>query len=248
MVVGKKNNIDYSILIDNTDFKERLVDETMHALLKASQMKDNDTGEHINRLNEYSKQMSIYIYNHKKEVFPEITPFFINRISKVAAMHDIGKIGIPDYILTKPGKLDDDEFNIMKEHTINGAFILSELAGKMARDIALFHHEKWDGSGYPYNLKGDQIPLVAQIVAIADVYDALRMKRSYKQGFTQEKSVSIIRESAGSHFNPDLVEIFIAIQNQFDNIFSRLSHESKFKKGDPMTTINTFHEKVIRQQ
>ena len=232
--LGTWNNNDYyiSLFFNVSDFRERLIDETMHALVKASQMKDNDTGEHIYRLNEYSQLISQYIFDNHSIDFPEIDDYFIERIGKVAAMHDIGKIGIPDYILTKPDKLSDEEFAVMKEHTINGAFILSELAGKMARDIALFHHEKWNGTGYPYGLKEIQIPLSARIVALADVYDALRMKRCYKPSFSQEKTISIITENKGVHFDPDLTEIFLKVSEQFNDIFQNLNDESEVETID----------------
>ena len=141
-------------------------------------------------------------------------------------MHDVGKIGIPDYVLTKPGKLDEEEKKIMEEHTINGAFILSGLAGQMARDIALFHHEKWDGSGYPYGLKAEEIPIAARVVAVADVYDALRMKRSYKEPFSHEKAKSIVIEGRKTHFDPILVDFFIEIEKKFNEIYQKMSDET----------------------
>ena len=137
-------------------------------------------------------------------------------------MHDVGKIGTPDYILTKPDKLTIDEFKIMKEHTINGAFILSRMAGQMARDIALFHHEKWDGSGYPYQLKESQIPVSARIVALGDVYDALRMKRHYKPSFSHEKTKELIIQNKGTHFDPEIIEIFLSLDNQFKEVFEKM--------------------------
>lgn len=209
-------------LHEMSSIREQLVDRSIQALLKASQLKDNDTGNHVSRLDEYSKVMAEYIYKNEKEKFTEVDTEFINEISRVSSMHDVGKIGVPDQILTKPGKLDDDEFAIMKEHTINGAFILSELAGKMARDIALFHHEKWDGNGYPYGLSNSQIPLSARILAIGDVYDALRMKRVYKPPFPHEKAKKIILESSGTHFDPELIRVFENIHLHFERIFDKL--------------------------
>lgn len=220
--VNKKGPIYYSILFEITDMKEKILDRSIHALIKASQLKDNDTGNHIVRIDKYSQTMATHIFNNCPEQFLEIDYDFIESIGKVASMHDIGKIGIPDYILTKPGKLDEKEFKIMQEHTINGAFILSELAGKMARDIALFHHERWDGSGYPYGMREDNIPLSARIVALADVYDALRMKRYYKPAFSHERAVAIITESRGTHFDPTLTDIFLQIQDRFNDIYESL--------------------------
>lgn len=216
-------NFYYSIFIAISDIKERLVDDSIHALIKASQLKDNDTGNHITRIDRYSQTLATYIFKNHLTQYPEISPFFIHKIGKVASMHDIGKIGIPDYILTKPARLDDDEFKIMKEHTINGAFILSGLAGKIARDIALFHHEKWDGTGYPYSLREESIPLCARVVAIADVYDALRMERCYKPSFSHKKTLEIMEAQSGSHFDPILFNIFLEINSEFEQIFHQLA-------------------------
>ncbi|MCF6335211.1 MAG: HD domain-containing protein [Spirochaetales bacterium] len=137
-------------------------------------------------------------------------------------MHDVGKIGTPDNILTKPGPLTKEEWIIMKEHPKSGALILSAYPDPMAAHIANFHHEKWDGKGYPYGFSEQLIPLAARIVAIADVYDALRMKRSYKDPFSHSKTMEIIREDAGSHFDPDLIDIFLKYNKEFDSIFENL--------------------------
>ncbi len=208
-----------ALLYDVSECKYKQIFDTIHALVKASQLKDNDTGSHVQRLNEYSRVLAQHIKDSRHSLYPEIDDDFIERIGIVASMHDIGKIGIPDYILTKPAKLTDEEFEIMKEHTINGAFILSELAGKMARDIALFHHEKWNGEGYPYHLKEDQIPTSARILMIGDVFDALRMERCYKPAFPQEKAVQIIMDSKGTHFDPAMTDAFYEIRDKFNDIF-----------------------------
>lgn len=228
LTIDKVKTFDNSIIylasfIEITEIKESLVEKSINALLKASQLKDNDTGSHIQRINEYSYAMSIFLLKNKKQIFPDINNEFCKRIRKVASMHDVGKIGIPDYILTKPAKLTEEEFKIMQEHTINGAFILSELAGQMARDIALFHHEKWDGNGYPYGFKEDQIPLSARIVAISDVYDALRMKRSYKEPIPHEKTKSILLDGKGTHFDPILVDVFLEMDLDFNAIFEKMN-------------------------
>ena len=144
---------------------------------------------------------------------------FIDNIGFLASMHDVGKIGTPDDILNKEGPLSDWEWTVMKEHTKNGAFILSTYPNPMAKEIALSHHEKWNGNGYPYQIEGDMIPLSARIVAIADVYDALRMKRSYKEEMTHETAVEKIMESKGSHFDPAITEIFFGIANKFNEIY-----------------------------
>ena len=137
-------------------------------------------------------------------------------------MHDAGKIGIPDKVLLKPGKLDPGEWEIMKQHTTIGGKILSGSDSefiKLAEVIALTHHEKWDGSGYPLGLKGTAIALAGRITAIADVFDALMSKRPYKEPFSLEKSFAIIQEGKGSHFDPEVVEAFFAVEKQrVDNI------------------------------
>jgi putative two-component system response regulator len=134
-----------------------------------------------------------------------------------APMHDLGKIGIPDRILLKPAKLDPAEWEIMKQHTVIGAKILKGSDAEFIRlgeTIAQCHHEKWDGSGYPNSLKGAEIPIAGRITAIAGVFDALTSKRPYKEAFSVEKSLAIIREGRGSHFDPDVVDAFFAIQDE----------------------------------
>jgi putative two-component system response regulator len=129
-----------------------------------------------------------------------------------APMHDVGKIGIPDAILQKPGKLDADEWNVMRSHAQIGAAIIGEHAGgllKMARTIALTHHEKWDGSGYPQGLKGEEIPHEGRIVAIADVFDALTSERPYKRAWTVEEAIATMQRDSGTHFDPDLLALFV---------------------------------------
>ena len=206
---------------DLTDEKNNLIQNTFNSLLKASLLKDNDTGNHIERVNQFSQKITKALYN--KPGYEEVDMDFVVNISYLAAMHDVGKIGTPDDILNKPGSLTDTEWDIMKQHTINGALILNSYPNKMASDIARSHHEKWDGSGYPYNLSGKYIPLSARIVAIADVYDALRMKRSYKEGFSHEKAFSIILEGKGKHFDPDLIDVAAEIEKDLDTLFTNLS-------------------------
>jgi len=182
--------------------------DSIHRLSRAAEYKDEDTGAHIERMSRYAEAVARKMGLDGKTV---------ERILYAAPMHDVGKIGIPDKILLKPGKLDPDEWEIMKQHTTIGARILGgSRAGflKLAEVIALSHHERWDGSGYPRGLKGTQIPLVGRITAIADVFDALTSRRPYKDPFSLEKSFSIIQESKGAHFDPDVVNAFFSIQNE----------------------------------
>lgn len=189
-------------------------------LLEASKLKDNDTGFHNERLNHYSKALSIVLYN--LNIFTEIDNEFIDNISFLAAMHDVGKIGTPDYILQKPGKLNDTEWKIMREHTINGGLILSNFPFGMAKEMALSHHERWDGNGYPYNLVGEMIPLSARIIAIADVYDALRMRRPYKAPYSHQMTVKHILEGGNTHFDPRITRTFEKAHFLFDKIWMNM--------------------------
>ncbi|WP_137227221.1 two-component system response regulator [Shewanella sp. MEBiC00475] len=182
--------------------------ETIRRLTMASEYKDEETGAHIQRMSLYSEAVarSLGLDEHTVE-----------NILFSASMHDLGKISTPDNILLKPGKLDAAEWEIMKQHTVVGADILkgsdSEVI-KMGEIIARSHHEKWDGSGYPEGLKGSDIPIVARIVAIADVFDALCSTRPYKKPFSEEKTFAMIKEGSGSHFDPDVVDAFFAVKQE----------------------------------
>ena len=199
--------------------------DMMRSLLNASKLKDNDTGFHNERLNYYSKVLSEAVF--ESNLYPQIDADFIDNISSLAAIHDIGKIGTPDYILQKKGKLTDVEWGVMRDHTINGTLIIANYPIPMAKEITLSHHEKWDGSGYPYKLAGEMIPLSARIVAIADVYDALRMKRSYKAGVSHKETVECILQGSGSHFDPSIIEVFKGITKEFDYIWKQNKDHNK---------------------
>ncbi|NOY10157.1 MAG: HD domain-containing protein [Spirochaetes bacterium] len=198
-----------------------ILQNTFKSLLEAARLKDNDTGNHIERVNRYSKNLTETLLKTGK--YSQLDNEFIQNIGFLAAMHDVGKIGTPDDILNKEGPLEEWEWEIMKEHTINGAYILSTYPNSMAREIALRHHEWWNGSGYPHELSGDFIPLSARIVTIADVYDALRMERAYKKSFSHKKARSIIVNEAGTHFDPFIVEQFVSVQDDFADIFNTLT-------------------------
>ncbi len=217
------------IIDDITEEHNKLLQGTFLSLLEASKLKDNDTGNHIKRVNEYSHILSVQLYRNPD--YPEVDRDFIENISFLAAMHDVGKIGTPDDILNKEGPLDEREWTIMMEHTKNGAFILSTYPDPMAKQIALFHHEKWNGSGYPYQISDRMIPLPARIVAIADVYDALRMKRSYKDPFSHEKASEIIVNNKGTHFDPSLIDIFENVAGDFAEIFEQMADEEFSEAG-----------------
>ena len=183
----------------------------VQTLENANTFNDEDTGSHIKRISKYSKFLA-------KEL--QLKPMYIEKIGLYASLHDVGKIGIPDHILKKPGKLTKEEFETMKKHVEIGYNLMKDLdINPVALNIVRYHHEKWSGTGYGKGLKGEEIPLEARIVALADVYDALRQKRVYKDAFTHEKSVEIITSESGKHFDPNLVKIFIKKHKKFEMIF-----------------------------
>jgi putative two-component system response regulator len=181
---------------------------TIYRLSRAAEYKDEDTGSHIQRMSHYSAAVA------RKMGLNERT---VEAILYAAPMHDIGKIGIPDRILLKPGKLNPDEWATMKQHTVIGQRILQgETEGfvRLAEVICLTHHERWDGSGYPRKLKGVKIPLAGRITAIADVFDALTSKRPYKAPVPMDKCLRIIKEGRGGQFDPEVVDAFLAVENE----------------------------------
>jgi len=203
---------------------------TIHALVKAAESRDDDTGTHIERTSLFCKLIADKL--HEAGQFPEIIDeSYAENISKASPLHDIGKVGIKDAILLKPDRLTPDEFEIMKTHVNIGHDTLASAQKtypgnvflKIGIEIAKYHHEKWDGSGYMNGLAGEDIPLAARIMALADVYDALRSRRVYKEPFPHEKARTIIIEGRGSHFDPVLIDIFTGNHLQFEEIFDRLS-------------------------
>jgi putative two-component system response regulator len=202
-------------LYDQTRELERMVElrtaelertrmQIIRRLGRASEFKDNETGNHVIRMSHYSRLIAQAAGMGQESV---------DILFNAAPMHDVGKIGIPDHVLLKPGKLDDAEWEIMHQHPYMGAEIIGEQTDDLlqtARLLALTHHEKWDGSGYPNKLKGEEIPLGGRIVAIADVFDALTSERPYKKAWPVEDAVRVIEEGAGSHFDPGLMAPFKA--------------------------------------
>lgn len=202
----------YLIKFRNISIKlKKLTIGLVQTLENANTFNDEDTGSHIKRISKYSKFLA-------KELHLKI--IYVERIGLYASLHDVGKIGIPDNILKKPGKLTEEEFEMMRNHVEIGYNLMKDLdVSPVALNIVRYHHEKWNGTGYGKGLKGEEIPLEARIVAIADVYDALRQKRSYKDAFTHEKAVEIITSENGKHFDPKLVKIFIKKHKTFEKIF-----------------------------
>ena len=212
----------------------RTRDVTILTLASLAETRDNETGAHILRTQRYVKALAEQLRAHPRfaDTLDDET---IDLLYKSAPLHDIGKVGIPDAILLKPGKLTDEEFVIMKGHAKIGAEALaisekefgSNSFLRFAREISLTHHEKWDGSGYPAGLRGDDIPVSGRLMALADVYDALISKRVYKPAFSHEKAVAIIREGRGRHFDPDVVDAMNAIEATFRQIAADFSDEAQ---------------------
>jgi putative two-component system response regulator len=204
-------------------------DVTIQAMASLAETRDSDTGNHIRRTQGYVKALSNKIKAHPR-FSAVLTDSMIDIIFKSAPLHDIGKVGIPDRILLKPGRFEPAEFEIMKTHTTLGRDAIQAAENSLglkvdflsvAKEIAYGHQEKWDGSGYPEGLKGESIPVSARIMAVADVYDALISRRVYKEGMSHEKALSIIQEGRGSHFDPDMVDAFMSIQDDIQAIASR---------------------------
>ncbi|WP_404340452.1 two-component system response regulator [Pseudoalteromonas mariniglutinosa] len=195
-------------LVQAEQLKQAHVD-LVERLGRAAEYKDTDTGEHIVRMSQYSKLLALAYGLSEQQA---------ELIKQAAPMHDVGKIGIPDAILLKPGRLTADEFACMQQHAVIGAKILANSSSpllQLAHTLALEHHEKWDGSGYPYGLKAEQISLEARIVMIADVFDALTSVRPYKKAWSVNDAIEFMSQQAGKHFDPRLIGLFI---EQLDNI------------------------------
>jgi len=195
------------------------------AMSKLAESRDPETGEHLDRMREYCRLLAQELGKQPKYA-SYIDKSYIENIYSASPLHDIGKVGVPDAILTKPGRLTDEEWVIMKTHPIIGAETLREVDKEhpgnafiqTGIEIAASHHEKWDGSGYPYGLSGEEIPLSARILALGDVYDALTSKRCYKDAMPHNKAVDIIKDGEGKHFDPDVISAFLRINDDFVKI------------------------------
>lgn len=221
-VMAKHTNLMVKGLKKSTEELQKTRDITILSLASLAETRDNETGNHILRTQAYVRALATHLQEH-----PDFSEYLsaetVELLYKSAPLHDIGKVGIPDNILLKPGKLTEDEFEIMKSHTTLGGSSLKIAAERLgsnsflnlAREIALTHHERWDGKGYPLGIKGDDIPLSGRLMAVADVYDALISKRIYKEAFSHDKAREIITEWRGQNFDPRIVEAFFATEAQF---------------------------------
>jgi len=199
--------------------------DTIYRLVLAAEYKDEDTGDHIIRMSQYCALIAEKLGLSLDEV---------HKILYAAPMHDVGKIGIPDNILMKPGKLTEEEFAIVKTHTIIGAKILENSKSEIlsaAEEIAISHHEKWDGTGYPQGLSGTNIPLAGRIASLADVFDALCCKRPYKDPFPIEVVLDIMKKERGKQFDPDILDVFL------EHIDEILKIKTEVEKGDNVVKV-----------
>lgn len=227
--LSRQNEILEEKVKERTHQLSNLQDATIVALGALAESRDPETGNHIRRTQTYVQALAKALA--KTDKYRDVLqPEIITAMYKSAPLHDIGKVGVRDDILLKPGRLTDEEFEEMKKHTVYGRDAIAAAERALgsadnfltfAKEIAYSHQEKWDGSGYPLGLAGEDIPLSARIMALADVYDALISKRVYKPAFSHEKAVEIISEGSGSHFEPLLVEIFLTIAEDFRAISHR---------------------------
>ena len=217
-----------------TEELSALQDATILAMSSLAEARDNETGNHIRRTQHYVRALALQLRDNPR-FSSYLTPSQIEALYKSAPLHDIGKVGIPDAILLKPGRLTAEEFEVMKTHTTLGHGALKAAADRLSGDasflecageIALSHQEKWDGSGYPQALRGDEIPVSARLMAVADVYDALISRRVYKDPMTHAQASQILAEGRGKHFDPDVVDAFQSIADDFAAIARRYAdHE-----------------------
>ncbi|MBI5573270.1 MAG: GAF domain-containing protein [Elusimicrobia bacterium] len=225
-----------AVAIQNAKLTEDLKSahfDTIFRLSAAAEYRDKETGNHIKRVSHYSKIIAenLGLSQQDSELIFWSSP-----------MHDIGKLGIPDAILQKPGKLTPEERAVMEQHTVIGAMVLKDTTAdvlKKSRIVALTHHEKMDGTGYPLKLKGNEIPIEGKIVALADVYDALSSKRCYKEPFSDEKVISILKEGNGNHFDEKILDVFLSSINEINTIREKYSDkEEDFDKFADFKNIN----------
>jgi putative two-component system response regulator len=235
-------------LIDKNQFLEHEIykrtqeiiaiqDVTIIAMGSLAETRDSETGNHIRRTQNYVRMLAMKLKNNPR--FKHIlTDENIELLYKSAPLHDIGKVGVPDHILLKPGKLTPQEFEIMEKHTVFGRDAILAAEKRLesptsfltfAREIAYSHQEKWDGSGYPEGLTGDDIPISARLMAVADVYDALITRRIYKPAFAHEESVDIIKNGYAAHFDPDIVDAFIEIEKELYEVAQKFKKDSELK-------------------
>lgn len=220
--------------LDITHRKElEITQRTMiECIASIAEYRTHETGRHIKRIQNYVKELATALKNHPNFSYC-LNDDAINILYQSVPLHDIGKIAIPDSILLKPGKLTEEEFSVIKKHSLYGSETIAKYEKtlpnndflKSAREIAFSHHEKWDGTGYPKGIKAEEIPISARLMALADVYDALTTNSVYRTALSHIKALEIIKESKGTHFDPDIVEAFVSIESKFESIALQLSDD-----------------------
>ena len=226
---------------------------TLAALTALAETRDNETGNHIQRTQHYVRALALQLQNHPRFA-SFLTASTIEMLFRSAPLHDIGKVGIPDRILLKPGRFEPEEMAIMKTHTTLGRDVIEQaerLIGAkvgfltIAKEIAYSHQEKWDGSGYPEGLAGEAIPVSARLMALADVYDAIISRRVYKEGMSHASAVHIITQGRGQHFDPDIVDAFLAILDEFQDIAARYADsDADLQKKQDYLEIATVNQRA----
>lgn len=220
---------------EQSDQMMQMQESVIDGMATLIESRDGNTGEHVRNTKRYVSMMVQYMYDHRMHT-DEIDPDYMTQICNAAPLHDVGKIMISDMILNKPGRFTPEEFAVMQKHSEIGGNIVKDVLGnstdpdliQMSSDVAYYHHEKWDGTGYPNGLKGEEIPLSARIMAVADVFDALVSKRVYKDAMGIEEAYSILVKDAGTHFDPELVQVFVAIKDQ---VMAYLQNGEEEKEG-----------------
>lgn len=211
----------------------RLQMASIHVMVSLAEFRDEDTGNHIRRTQEYVHRLGVWLLGQGLH-HPELNATTLEQIAQAAPLHDIGKIAIPDNILLKPGRLTPEETRVMQTHAQRGFEILEKARRSLGEDnpflryasqITRHHHERWDGSGYPDGLSGPSIPIAARLMAVADVYDAGRSARPYKRPFSHAETVALITEGRGTHFDPDIVDAFMALEDDFARIAAELTDD-----------------------
>ncbi len=224
-----KNDMEKKVQ-EKTEEIKAIQQSIIENLASIIECRDSDSGQHVRRTSAYVELIAKAL--QKDEIYTEIlTDDYVSRLVRAAALHDIGKISIPDQILNKPGKLNREEFEVIKRHTVIGGELIREsLRGveteedmDIAEQIALYHHEKWDGTGYPKQLQEEEIPLCARIMAIADVFDALISRRCYKEAYTTDEAFSIIKDSKERHFDPKITEVFLKNRDAIEEIIKQFN-------------------------
>lgn len=219
-------------ITEKTDRLMQMQESVIEGMATLIESRDGNTGEHVRSTKKYVAMIVSYMYQHHIHS-EEIDEVFVEQICNAAALHDIGKIKISDAVLNKPGRFTPEEYEIMKTHSQLGGEIVGDILGdhadaglvQISTDVATYHHEKWDGTGYPKGLKGEQIPLCARIMAVADVFDALVSKRVYKDRMSTEEAFTILEEESGSHFDPQIVEIFFEVREDVEKYLKEIQEK-----------------------